>query len=158
MIAREQDAIFALASGAGGAAIAVFRITEPGCAAAVKALVAGSEFPTRRAIVRNLLRPVSLEPIDRALIARSEAIRSFAGEDSVELKTYGWPGCCCPVSGLRFLRNLFGARLSTGKLTLHRMKASLTRSAPRPGRSNASPTKLPAEHLGRIRGNSRFAD
>ena len=98
MIAREQDAIFALASGAGGAAIAEFRINEPGCAASVKALVAGSEFPTRRAIVRNLLRPVSLEPIDRALIARSEAIRSFAGEDSVELKTYGWPGCCCPSS------------------------------------------------------------
>jgi len=89
LFAKDRDTIFAPASGAGRAAIAVFRISGPGCSAAVKALVAGPELPVRHAVVRTLRHPVSLEPIDRALITRFEAPRSFTGEDVVELHVTG---------------------------------------------------------------------
>ena len=46
-------------------------------------------FPVRQAVLRTLRHPLTLEPIDRALITRFEAPASFTGEDLVELSVTG---------------------------------------------------------------------
>jgi tRNA modification GTPase len=73
----------------GKSAVAVFRISGPGCSAALAALAPGAKFPTRQAVLRTLRHPLSLEPIDRALITRFEAPTSFTGENLVELSVTG---------------------------------------------------------------------
>jgi tRNA modification GTPase len=86
---RERDTIFAPASGVGRAAIAVFRISGPGCSAALRAIAPGAEFPDRRAVLVTLRRPHSGEPLDRALITRFQAPRSFTGEEMAEVSVTG---------------------------------------------------------------------
>jgi tRNA modification GTPase len=85
----EQDTIFAPASGAGRAAIAVVRISGPGCPAALEAIAPGTEFPDRRAVLRTLQHPHSREPLDRGLITRFQAPRSFTGEEMAEISATG---------------------------------------------------------------------
>jgi tRNA modification GTPase len=89
VFAGEQDTIFAPASGLGRAAISVMRISGPRCLAALRAIAPGAEFPDRRAVLRTLRRPGSGEPLDRALITRFEAPRSFTGEDMAEVSVTG---------------------------------------------------------------------
>src|SRR5271165_4002567 len=89
LYANSRDTIFALASGLGRSAIAVFRISGPGCSAALAALTLGPKFPVRRAVLRTLRHPRTFEPIDRALVTRFEAPSSFTGEDFVELSVTG---------------------------------------------------------------------
>ena len=89
MFARENDTIFAPASGVGRAAIAVLRISGPGCSAALEALAPGSEFPDRRAVLITLRRRNSKEPLDRALVTRFKAPRSFTGEEMAEVSVTG---------------------------------------------------------------------
>jgi len=89
LYANSRDTIFALASGLGRSAIAVFRISGPGCSAALAALTLGPKFPVRRAVLRTLRHPRTFEPIDRALITRFEAPSSFTGEDLAELSVTG---------------------------------------------------------------------
>jgi len=89
VFAGEQDTIFAPASGLGRAAISVLRISGPDCLAALRAIAPGAEFPDRRAVLRTLRRPGSGEPLDRALITRFEAPRSFTGEDMAEVSVTG---------------------------------------------------------------------
>jgi tRNA modification GTPase len=89
VFARELDTIFAPASGVGRAAIAVVRISGPDCSAALRAIAPGADFPDRRAILRTLRRPGSGEPLDRALITRFGAPRSFTGEEMAELSVTG---------------------------------------------------------------------
>ncbi len=89
MFVNEHDTIFAPASGAGRAAIAVLRISGPDCAAAVAAIAPGPQFPDRRATLRTLRHPHSHEPIDRALVTRFQAPRSFTGEEMAEIGVTG---------------------------------------------------------------------
>src|SRR5580692_5717129 len=89
MFANDHDTIFALASGAGRAAIAVMRISGPGCSDALKVIAPGAEFPDRRAVLRTLRHPQSREPLDRALITRFQAPRSFTGEEMAEISVTG---------------------------------------------------------------------
>ena len=89
MFARDNDTIFAPASGVGRAAIAVLRISGPGCSAALEALAPGGEFPDRRAVLITLRRPGSAEPLDRALVTRFKAPRSFTGEEMAEVSVTG---------------------------------------------------------------------
>ena len=89
MFANDHDTIFAPASGAGRAAIAVMRISGPGCSDALKAIAPGGEFPDRRAVLRTLRHPGSHEPVDRALITRFQAPRSFTGEEMAEISVTG---------------------------------------------------------------------
>ena len=89
MFANHHGTIFALASGAGRAAIAVVRISGPGCSEALKALASDAEFPDRRAVLRTLRHPQSREPLDRALITRFQAPRSFTGEEMAEISVTG---------------------------------------------------------------------
>jgi tRNA modification GTPase len=89
MFANDHDTIFAPASGAGPAAIAMVRVSGPGCSAALETLAPGGEFPDRRAVLRTLRDPQSREPLDRSLITRFRAPRSFTGEDMAEISVTG---------------------------------------------------------------------
>jgi tRNA modification GTPase len=89
LFANDHDTIFALASGAGRAAIAVMRISGPGCSDTLKVIAPGAEFPDRRAVLRTLRHPQSREPLDRALITRFKAPRSFTGEEMAEVSVTG---------------------------------------------------------------------
>ncbi len=89
MFANDHDTIFAPASGAGRAAIAVLRLSGPGCSEALKTIAPGAEFPDRRAVLRTLRHPQSHEPLDRALITRFQAPRSFTGEEMAEISVTG---------------------------------------------------------------------
>ncbi len=89
MFANNHDTIFAPASGVGRAAITVVRISGPGCSEALKTIAPGAEFPDRRAVLRTLRHPQSQEPLDRALITRFQAPRSFTGEEIAEISVTG---------------------------------------------------------------------
>ena len=89
MFANDHDTIFALASGAGRAAIAVLRISGPECSTVLQIIAPGADFPDRRAVLRTLRHPYSREPLDRALVTRFEAPRSFTGEEMAEVSVTG---------------------------------------------------------------------
>ena len=89
MFANDNDTIFAPASGAGRAAIAVVRISGPACSAALGVISRNTEFQDRRATLRTLRRPRSGESLDRALITRFAAPRSFTGEEMAEISVTG---------------------------------------------------------------------
>jgi tRNA modification GTPase len=107
---RERDTIFAPASGVGRAAIAVLRVSGPGCAAALEAIAPGGEFPDRRAVLTTLRRPSSGEPLDRALVTRFEAPRSFTGEEMAEVSVTG--GRAVTAAVVRALATIPGLRLA----------------------------------------------
>jgi tRNA modification GTPase len=110
MFANDHDTIFALASGAGRAAIAVLRLSGPGCSEALAAIAPGAEFPDRRAVLRTLHHPQSNEPLDRALITRFRAPRSFTGEEMAEISVTG--GRAVTSAVVRALALLPGLRLA----------------------------------------------
>jgi len=107
---RERDTIFAPASGVGRAAIAVFRISGPGCAAALEAIAPGGEFPDRRAVLITLRRPRSGEPLDRALVTRFQSPRSFTGEEMAEVSVTG--GRAVTAAVVKALATIPGLRLA----------------------------------------------
>lgn len=83
------DTIFALASGAGRAGVAIVRVSGPDAGPALAAL-AGSMPDPRRAALRSLnARDGSL--IDRALLLWFPAPQSFTGEDVAEFHIHGGP-------------------------------------------------------------------
>ncbi len=83
----EADTIFAVASGAGHAAIAVVRISGPASFAALAALC-GRVPPPRRASLRNLRDRDGAE-LDQAMVVWLPGPGSYTGEDSVELFLHG---------------------------------------------------------------------
>ena len=110
MFANESDTIFAQASGVGRAAVAVFRVSGPLCAAALDSLAPGATFPYRTAVLKTLRDPISGAPLDRALVVRFVAPRSFTGEEVVELHVTG--GRAVPAALARALQALPGMRLA----------------------------------------------
>jgi tRNA modification GTPase len=82
------DTIFALASGAGRAAIAVLRLSGSGCAAVVRQLAGGLP-AARAASLRRLRDPDTGETLDDALVLWFPGPRSYTGEDSAELHLHG---------------------------------------------------------------------
>jgi tRNA modification GTPase len=82
------ETIFALATGAGRAALAVVRISGPGAASGLERLVGRPPRP-RVASVRRLVDPVSRETLDEALVLFMPGPKSFTGEDVVELHLHG---------------------------------------------------------------------
>ncbi len=83
------DTIFAPATAAGRAAVAVVRLSGPRTAAAVRAL-AGRLPAARRASLRRITRADG-QPIDEALVLWFPAPGSYTGEDSAELHVHGGP-------------------------------------------------------------------
>ena len=80
------DTVFALASGAGRAAIAIFRISGPNSAVALTALCGTLPLP-RRAVVRAL-RDADGELLDRGMVLWLPGPQSYTGEDSAELHVH----------------------------------------------------------------------
>ena len=78
-----ERTIFALATGAGRAAIAIIRLSGSGCGAILGALCRGETPAPRRATVRALWSADDL--LDRALVLWFPGPNSYTGEDSAEL-------------------------------------------------------------------------
>ena len=94
-----RDTIFAPASGSGRAAIAVLRLSGPACATALEALAPGAPFADRVAALRLLRDPATGEALDRALVIRFLAPRSFTGEEMAELHVTGGRAVIAGVIG-----------------------------------------------------------
>ncbi|TCH99015.1 tRNA uridine-5-carboxymethylaminomethyl(34) synthesis GTPase MnmE [Roseococcus sp. SYP-B2431] len=87
--------IFALASGAGRAAVAVMRLSGAGTGALVEALCGPLPEP-RRASLRRLRHGEVV--LDRALVLWLPAPGSYTGEDSAELQLHGGPAVVAAVA------------------------------------------------------------
>ena len=87
-----RDTIFAPASGSGRAEIAVLRLSGPAAATALEALAPGAQFAERVATLSALRDPLTGETLDRALVVRFPAPRSFTGEEMAELHVTGGRG------------------------------------------------------------------
>ena len=83
-----NNTIFALATAAGRAAVAVVRISGPEAGSALATLL-GSLPKSRMAALRRLRHPVSRETLDQALVLWMPGPGSFTGEDVVELQLHG---------------------------------------------------------------------
>ncbi len=83
----ETDTIFAVATGAGRAAIAILRLSGP-LASPILEAVAGDLPPPRRAVVRALHDEAG-ERLDAAMLLWFPGPRSYTGEDSAEFHVHG---------------------------------------------------------------------
>jgi len=90
------DTIFALASGAGRAAIAVLRVSGPESGPILAALAGGLPAPRMAALRR--LRDAAGETLDRALVLWFPGPASYTGEDSAELHLHGGRAVVTAVS------------------------------------------------------------
>ncbi len=97
MSGASADTIFALASGAGRAAIAVLRISGPESAAALTALC-GRLPPARRAVARAL-RGADGEVLDRAMVVWLPGPGTYTGENCAELFLHAGPAVVDAVAG-----------------------------------------------------------
>jgi tRNA modification GTPase len=86
---RFRDTIFAPATGVGRAAISIIRLSGSACDKAVAALTGGRLAAERVASLKTLRHPVTGEELDRALVVRFPAPRSYTGEDMAELHVTG---------------------------------------------------------------------
>lgn len=91
------ETIFAVASGAGRAAIAVVRASGPGCGVALAALCGG--LPAARRASLRTLRDGAGAVLDRALVLWLPGPGSFTGEDSLELHVHGGRAVLEAVAG-----------------------------------------------------------
>ena len=102
--------IYALASGAGRAGVAVIRVSGPDANAALVSL-SGNPAPRARVATRvSLCDPQSRDLLDEGLALRFPGPRSFTGEDVVELHLHGGLGVIAAV--LDALGRLPGLRLA----------------------------------------------
>jgi tRNA modification GTPase len=85
------ESIFALSSGGGKAGIAVFRLSGPAAAAAIKALTGIVDPEPRRARRVKITDPAAGEEIDDGLLIWFPGPASFTGEDVAELHLHGSP-------------------------------------------------------------------
>jgi tRNA modification GTPase len=83
----DTDTIFAIASGAGRAAIAVLRVSGPASAALLRGLT-GRLPPPRRAVLATLRGPGGAV-LDRGMVLWLPGPGSYTGEDSCELFLHG---------------------------------------------------------------------
>ncbi len=98
------DTIFAPATAAGRAAVAVVRLSGPGTAQAVRAL-AGRLPAARRASLRTLLDGNG-RTIDEALVLWFPTPGSYTGEDSAEFHVHGGPAVLGALVGALAARGL----------------------------------------------------
>ncbi len=87
MSGADADTIFAVASGAGRAAVTVLRLSGPAAGGIVDRLCSGRPAP-RRASLRAL-RDGDDEVLDRALVLWFPGPASYTGEDSAEFQLHG---------------------------------------------------------------------
>ncbi|MBA4042116.1 MAG: tRNA uridine-5-carboxymethylaminomethyl(34) synthesis GTPase MnmE, partial [Sphingobium sp.] len=82
------DTIFAVASGAPPAALAIVRVSGPHAFPAVRAL-AGMLPPNRTAALRTLRHPGTRDALDQAIVIAFVGPQSATGEDIVEFHLHG---------------------------------------------------------------------
>jgi tRNA modification GTPase len=85
----DNDTIYAPSSGSGRAAISIIRLSGNSADTALRVLIVGEMPPNRVATLRTLRHPENGEPLDRALVIRFAAPRSFTGEPMVEIQITG---------------------------------------------------------------------
>ena len=83
-----RDTIFAPSTGSGPSAVSVVRISGPQCEAALSAIAPGRPLVDRVLSLRRL-RDKNDELLDRALVVRFYAPRTFTGEEMAELHVTG---------------------------------------------------------------------
>lgn len=87
-----MDTIYALASAAGAAGVAVVRVSGMAAVDSLAALTPGQDAPQpRQAMLRRLVHPATGQTIDHAIVVRFAAPASFTGEDVVEYHIHGSP-------------------------------------------------------------------
>ncbi len=102
-----EPTIFAKASGAGRAAIAVIRLSGPASAEALRRLTGRLPEP-RIATLLTLRDPSTGDPLDRALVLWFPGPKSFTGEDAAEFHLHG--GRAVSDAVLKALSDLSGLR------------------------------------------------
>jgi tRNA modification GTPase len=107
-----RDTIFAPATGVGRAAISVVRLSGPDCDSALAALTRGPLPAERLVSLKTLHDPATGEALDRALVARFAAPRSYTGEDMAELQVTGGRAVLAAV--IEALSRLQGLRPAEG--------------------------------------------
>lgn len=100
------DTIFALATAAGRAAVAVVRVSGPATLSIIEALAGRAPAPRMAALRRLRHRGVEL---DEALVLRFEGPASYTGEDSAEFHVHGGRAV---VEALLAALSALGARLA----------------------------------------------
>ncbi len=85
---RRDETIFALASGAGRAGVAVLRVSGPAARLCLNGLTGRPLPPVRRAVLRAVFA-LEGEMIDRALVLWFPGPQSFTGEDVAEFHVHG---------------------------------------------------------------------
>jgi tRNA modification GTPase len=85
------DTIYALASGAGRAGLAVIRVSGPRAGEALEGLTRETRSAPRRAVRKRLLCPLTRAPLDDAIVIWFPGPDSFTGEDVAELHVHGGP-------------------------------------------------------------------
>lgn len=107
---NQDGTIFALASGAGRAGVAVLRISGKRASHALAALTLRPLPAPRRASLRRLFDAASGEPLDDALALWFPAPHSFTGEDVVELHLHGGRAVVAAITDV--LAGLTGLRVA----------------------------------------------
>ncbi|MEQ8371358.1 MAG: tRNA uridine-5-carboxymethylaminomethyl(34) synthesis GTPase MnmE [Alphaproteobacteria bacterium] len=102
------DTIYAPATAAGTAGVAVMRLSGPGVRDAVRAMTHVALPPPRRAALRRFRYPGSTETFDRGLLLWFPAPGSYTGEDMAELHLHG--GRATVAAALNALAGLPGLR------------------------------------------------
>lgn len=92
------DTIFAKASGAGRAAIAVVRLSGERCGEVLARMIQGRLPPPRVATLRRLRDPESRDVLDKAMLLWFPGPHSYTGEDVAELHLHGGPAILASVS------------------------------------------------------------
>lgn len=83
------DTIYALTSARGQAGVAVIRVSGEHALEGLRRFTDDAKITYRRALLRELKRPVSRETLDNALVIAFKAPRSYTGEDVVEYHLHG---------------------------------------------------------------------
>ncbi|MCG8546340.1 MAG: tRNA uridine-5-carboxymethylaminomethyl(34) synthesis GTPase MnmE [Alphaproteobacteria bacterium] len=89
--------IYALASGAGRAGVAVIRVSGPATAGAVRDLTGRPMPPPRTAVRARFDDPATSERLDDGLLLWFPAPHSYTGEDVAELHVHGGPAVIAAI-------------------------------------------------------------
>lgn len=94
-----DDTIYALATPPGRGAVAIVRLSGPGCRGVLKRFTGHDDVTPREMAFRRVRHPESGEVLDQALVAFFEGPDSVTGEDVVEFHTHGSPAVVRALMG-----------------------------------------------------------